>query len=127
VKILPDTREFLYLISADPKLSSRALSAILDPQNSVFLSAVSFWEISVKHGLGKLVLPEPPSEFVTKQRELHRIESLPLDELSVAKLSGLPAIHRDPFDRMLICQALAHGLTLASSDPFIHQYPVTIL
>ncbi len=127
MKILPDTREFLYLISADPKLSSRALSAILDPQNSVFLSAVSFWEISVKHGLGKLVLPEPPSEFVTKQRELHRIESLPLDELSVAKLSGLPAIHRDPFDRMLICQALAHGLTLASSDPFIHQYPVTIL
>jgi PIN domain nuclease of toxin-antitoxin system len=127
VKIPLDTREFLYLISADPKLSSRALSAILDPQNSVFLSAVSFWEISVKHGLGKLVLPEPPSEFVPKQRELHRIESLPLDELSVAKLSGLPAIHRDPFDRMLICQALAHGLTLESSDPFIHQYPVTIL
>ena len=127
MKIPLDTREFLYLISADPKLSSRALSAILDPQNSVFLSAVSFWEISVKHGLGKLVLPEPPSEFVPKQRELHRIESLPLDELSVAKLSGLPAIHRDPFDRMLICQALAHGLTLASSDPFIHQYPVTIL
>jgi PIN domain nuclease of toxin-antitoxin system len=48
-------------------------------------------------------------------------------ELSVAQLPGLPAIHRDPFDRMLICQALAHGLTLASSDPLIHQYPVTIL
>jgi len=127
VKILLDTCEFLYLISGDPKLSSRALSAILDPQNSVFLSAVSFWEISVKHGLGKLVLPEPPSEFVTKQRKLHRIESLSLDELSVAQLPGLPAVHRDPFDRMLICQALAHGLTLASSDPLIHQYPVTIL
>jgi PIN domain nuclease of toxin-antitoxin system len=127
VKILLDTCEFLYLISGDPKLSPRALSAILDPQNSVYLSAVSFWEISVKYGLGKLVLPEPPSEFVTKQRELHRIESLSLDELSVAQLPGLPAIHRDPFDRMLICQALAHGLTLASSDPLIHQYPVTIL
>jgi PIN domain nuclease of toxin-antitoxin system len=127
VKILLDACEFLYLISGDPKLSSRALSAILDPQNSVFLSAVSFWEISVKHGLGKLVIPEPPSEFVTKQRKLHRIESLSLDELSVAQLPGLPAIHRDPFDRMLICQALAHGLTLASSDPLIHQYPVTIL
>ena len=127
MKILLDACEFLYLISGDPKLSSRALSAILDPQNSVFLSAVSFWEISVKHGLGKLVIPEPPSEFVTKQRKLHRIESLSLDELSVAQLPGLPAIHRDPFDRMLICQALAHGLTLASSDPLIHQYPVTIL
>ncbi|MEI6399131.1 MAG: type II toxin-antitoxin system VapC family toxin [Pseudomonadota bacterium] len=127
MKILLDTCDFLYLISGDSKLSSRALSAILDPLNSVFLSAVSCWEISVKHGLGKLVLPEPPSEFVTKQRELHQIESLSLDELSVEQLSGLPAIHRDPFDRMLTCQTLAHGLTLASSDPLIHQYPVTIL
>jgi len=76
VKILLDTCEFLWLISGDPKLSLQVLSRILDTQNSVLLSTVSFWEISVKHGLGKLVLPEAPSSFVTKQRELHRIESL---------------------------------------------------
>jgi len=127
VKILLDTCEFLWLISGDPKLSPQSLSAILDPRNGVFLSTVSFWEISVKYGLGKLVLPEAPSVFVTRQRELHRIESLGLDENSVAQLSGLPALHRDPFDRMLICQALSHGLILASTDPLIRQYPVTVL
>ena len=127
MKILLDTCEFLWLMSGDPKLSPQVLSRILDTRNSVLLSTVSFWEISVKHGLGKLVLPEVPSSFATKQRELHRIESLGLDENSVAQLSGLPALHRDPFDRMLVCQALAHGLTLASSDPLIRQYPVGIL
>lgn len=127
MKILLDTCEFLWLISGDAKLSSKALSAILNPRNRVFLSTVSFWEISVKYGLGKLVLPEAPSLFITKQRELHRIESLSLDEESVSKLSVLPTIHRDPFDRMLICQALAHSLTLASSDPMIRQYPVRVL
>lgn len=127
MKILLYTCEFLYLISGDPKLSSRALSGIVNPRNSVFLSVVSVWEISVKHGLGKLVLPEAPSVFVTRQRELHRIESLSMDEASVAQLSGLPALHRDPFDRMLISQALAHGLTLASSDPLIGQYQVAII
>ena len=127
MKILLDTCEFLWLISGDSKLSPQVLSAILDTQNSVFLSSVSFWEISVKYGLGKLALPEAPSSFVTRQRELHRIEALGLDENSVAQLSALPALHRDPFDRMLVCQALAHGLTLASSDPLIRQYPVGIL
>lgn len=127
MKILLDTCEFLWLISGDPKLSPQTLSAILDPRNSVFLSTVSFWEISVKHGLGKLILPEPPSVFGTRQRELHQIKPLSLDENSVAHLSGLPTIHRDPFDRMLICQALAHGLVFASSDPVIGQYPVSIL
>jgi len=127
VNILLDTCEFLWLISGHSKLSWKALSAILDAQNRVFLSTVSFWEISVKYGLGKLVLPEVPSLFIPRQRELHRIESLSLDEESIAKLSGLPKLHRDPFDRMLVCQALAHRLTLASSDPLIRQYPVSVL
>lgn len=127
MNILLDTCEFLWLISGHSKLSWKALSAILDAQTRVFLSTVSFWEISVKYGLGKLVLPEVPSLFIPRQRELHRIESLSLDEESIAKLSGLPKLHRDPFDRMLVCQALAHRLTLASSDPLIRQYPVSVL
>ena len=127
MNILLDTCEFLWLISGHSKLSRKALTAILDAQNRVFLSTVSFWEISVKYGLGKLVLPEVPSLFIPRQRELHRIESLSLDEESVAKLSGLPKLHRDPFDRMLVCQALAHRLIFASSDPLIRQYAVSVL
>lgn len=127
MKILLDTCEFLWLVSGDAKLSASVSAAIRDPNNQVFLSTVSFWEISVKHHLGKLPLPQPPAQFIPAQREKHLIASLALDETAVAQLGALPALHRDPFDRMLVCQAQAHGLILASSDPLIRQYPVTLL
>jgi len=126
MNILLDTCEFLWLITGDSKLSLRVSSAVLNPENRVFLSVVSAWKISVKHGLAKLGLPEAPSQSVPRQRELHFIESLPLDEASIYQLPNLPALHRDPFDRMLICQSLAHSLTLASSDPLLQQCPVSL-
>jgi PIN domain nuclease of toxin-antitoxin system len=92
-----------------------------------FLSVVSFWEISLKHSLGKLPLPQPPAQFIPRQREKHLIMPLALEEAAVEQLSRLPGLHRDPFDRMLICQAKAHGLTLASSDSLVRQYPVALL
>ena len=127
MKILLDTCEFLWLVSGDNRLSAPVALAVRNPQNQVFLSVVSFWEISVKHGLGKLPLPSAPALFVPGQREKHLIASLALDESAITSLGKLPALHRDPFDRMLVCQALAHDLTLASSDPLIRQYPVTLL
>ena len=127
MRILLDTCEFLWLVSGDPKLSPNVAAAVRNPQNAVFLSAVSFWEISLKHGLGKLPLPQPPAQFVPQQRDKHMITPLVLDEAAVSQLSGLPGLHRDPFDRMLICQAMAHGLTLASSDSLVRQYPVALL
>ena len=69
MKILLDTCEFLWLVSDDAKLSAAFSAAIRDPNNEVFLSVVSFWEISVKHGLGKLPLPQPPAQFIPSQRE----------------------------------------------------------
>jgi PIN domain nuclease of toxin-antitoxin system len=81
----------------------------------------------VKHSLGKLTLPASPAQFIPLQREKHLIVPLSLDESAVAQLNSLPVLHRDPFDRMLICQALAHGLTLASSDLLVRQYPVAVL
>jgi PIN domain nuclease of toxin-antitoxin system len=127
MKILLDTCEFPWLVTGDAKLSAAVASAVRDPQNQVFLSAVSFWEISLKHSLGKLPLPQPPAQFIPLQREKHLIAPLVLDETAVAQWSALPALHRDPFDRMLVCQALAHGLTLASSDSLVRQYPVALL
>jgi PIN domain nuclease of toxin-antitoxin system len=127
MKILLDTCEFLWLVSGDAKLSAAVAAAVRDPDNQVFLSVVSFWEISVKYNLGKLPLPQPPAPFIPLQREKHLIAPLALDEAAVAQLAGLPALHRDPFDRMLVCQAQAHGLTLASTDPLVRQYPVTVL
>jgi PIN domain nuclease of toxin-antitoxin system len=127
MKILLDTCEFLWLVVGDAKMSAMVSAAIRDPDNEVFLSVVSFWEISIKFNLGKLSLPQPPAQVIPQQREKHLLAPLPLNESAVAQLGGLPALHRDPFDRMLICQALAHGLKLASSDPLIPQYPVILL
>ncbi|MGH8606778.1 MAG: type II toxin-antitoxin system VapC family toxin [Gammaproteobacteria bacterium] len=84
-------------------------------------------EITVKHRLGKLPLAEPPKQFVPRFRKAHGIAALPLDEDAVVQDATLPGLHRDPFDRMLICQAIAHGLILLTPDPVISQYPVRVL
>src|ERR1039458_7579366 len=109
MKILLDTCEFLWLVSGDAKLSAAVSAAIRNPDNQVFLSAASFWEGSLKHALGRLPFPHPPAQFTPPQREKHLIAPLALDEAAVAKLGGLPVLPRDPFDRMLVCQAQAHG------------------
>ena len=73
------------------------------------------------------VLAQPPAEFIPLQREKHLIAPLALDEAAVARLDRLPPLHRDPFDRMLVCQAQAHGMVIASSDALVRQYPVSLL
>ena len=83
----------------------------------VFLSSVSAWEIAVKYGLGHLHLRETPDRFVPGAREAHGIDPLPLDEESVLQVLRLPVLHRDPFDRMLVCQAIVHGLAIVTPDP----------
>jgi PIN domain nuclease of toxin-antitoxin system len=124
MKLLLDTCTFLWIISDDPALSEEARSAFSDPANEVYLSAVSVWEIAVKHALKRLPLPEAPDRFIPAQRTRHAIQSLPLEEEAVLQISRLPEHHRDPFDRMLVCQAIAHGLTVLTPDEAIRQYPV---
>ncbi len=94
-----------------------------DAGNSVFLSAASATEIAIKYSIDKLPLPEAPQTYVPKIRHRHHIAELPILEAASLLLDTLPMIHRDPFDRLLICQALAHDLHLLSSDPIIHKYP----
>jgi Uncharacterized protein conserved in bacteria len=127
MKILLDTHIFLWFISADIRLSTDVRDAIRDPDNEVYLSAVSVWEAIVKYQLGKLPLPEPPEIYLPKQRDIHQIVSLALDESSVAQLANLPPLHRDPFDRMLICQALQNGLTIATVDAAVRAYSVSVM
>ncbi len=103
MKLLLDTHIFLWFISGDNRLSDDQRDSIQDPGNEVFLSVASLWEIIVKYQLGKLPLPQSPESYIPLQRQRHLIASLPLDEASVAQLAKLPPIHRDPFDRMLIC------------------------
>ncbi len=127
MKVLLDTHIFLWYIEADPRLPATHRAAIRDSANAVYLSTASVWEAVIKHGLGKLPLPGPPAEYLPKQRDAHRIESLPIDEGAMPHLATLPPLHRDPFDRMLIAQALQHGLEIATVDPEVMAYPVPVL
>ena len=124
MRLLLDTCTFLWIISDSPELSNRARKLFVDPSNDVYLSTVSTWEIAVKYELGRLPLPEPPVRFIPRQRELHGIESLAVDEGVTLHLAGLPKTHSDPFDRMLICQAMVHGLVIVTPDESISRYPV---
>jgi PIN domain nuclease of toxin-antitoxin system len=124
VNILLDTCTFLWIVSGSSELSDTARRLFSDPGNEVYLSVASAWEIIVKHKLGKLPLPELPHEFIKKWRTRHEIDSLPLDEAAVLQLSRLPEYHKDPFDRILICQAIAGGMVILTPDLHIGQYPV---
>jgi PIN domain nuclease of toxin-antitoxin system len=123
LRILLDTSTFLWIITAEQKLSSSAREFFVDPLNEVFLSSVSSWEIVVKYTLGRLPLPEPPEAFIPTQRELHKIEKLSLEEDAAFHLVKLPDYHKDPFDRMLVCQAIVHGMTILTPDEAIRRYP----
>jgi PIN domain nuclease of toxin-antitoxin system len=123
MKVLLDTHVFLWFISGDSRVPTKILAVVRDMDNEVFLSVVSFWEIVIKHDLGKLPLPESPDTYVPRKRELHGIDCLGVDEASVARLAYLPKLHRDPFDRLLVCQALEHDLTIATIDDTVRKYP----
>ncbi|MBW2569724.1 MAG: type II toxin-antitoxin system VapC family toxin [Deltaproteobacteria bacterium] len=124
MKILLDTCAFLWIITDDPKLSQQARKLFIDLENEVYLSVASTWEIAIKYKLGKLPLPQPPQQYIPSKRKQHDIDSLPLDEDATLYLTKLPDLHKDPFDRILICQAVVAGLMILTPDELITQDPV---
>ena len=126
MKLLLDTHVFIWYISGEKRLPESMREAIRDPMNEVYLSVVSLWEAIIKQQIGKLNFPELAETYLPVQRERHYIESLPLNERAVSNLAKLAPVHRDPFDRMLICQAIEHGLSIVTVDEIIPNYPVSI-
>ena len=127
MRVLVDTCTFLWMTDDAPELSTQARTIVTNPDKEAYLSVASVWEIAVKHAFGKLPLPEPPRQFVPTQQALLVLMTLPIEEAAVLTLDRLPALHRDPFDRVLICQALAPGLVIVNPDPQIQQYPIPTL
>ena len=127
MKLLLDTHVFLWYIAADLRLSLLFRDGIREPENEVFLSVASLWETIIKYNLGKLPLPQSPEIYIPTQRRKHQIKSLSLHENAVKELAKLPVLHRDPFDRILICQALANDLTIVTVDLQIQNYNVPYL
>jgi len=127
MKLLLDTHAFLWFITGDKRLSASAVASIRDPHNDAFLSVAAVWEAIIKYHLGKLPLPQSPEIYLPQQRLNHNIETLPIDEAALGFLPKIPALHRDPFDRIMICQALHHGLTIVTVDSAIIAYPVSAI
>ena len=122
MKILLDTHAFIWFDSSPKKLSQKALAACLSEDNQLFISHVSLWEMQIKHQLGKLTLSQPLPELVKSQQTDNGLILLNIDASHIYGLSQLESHHRDPFDRLLIAQAIEDNLTLMSVDERIQQY-----
>lgn len=126
MKILLDTHTFLWWILDDPKLSTKALELIGDNCNTLYWSAASSWEVSIKYALGRLPLPETPEQFLPTELGKNRIESLPIIDAHAFQAGRLPHHHGDPFDRMLVAQALVESLGLISNNKQLSFYNVDV-
>ena len=127
MRVLLDTHVFLWLTTHHPALSERQRAAYLDRETDLFLSVASYWEVCIKAALGKLELaPNWPEAF---EREVLEgpVQWLPIQPAHCARLLELDHHHRDPFDRMLVAQALVEDLVIATSDRRIQRYPVQTL
>jgi PIN domain nuclease of toxin-antitoxin system len=126
MKLLLDTHTFIWWDSDPSRLSAPALSALRDPANETWLSVASIWEMVIKADLGKLTLRLPLASVVAQQQK-NGLQILPVNLAHALAVVGLPSVHKDPFDRMLVAQTNVEGAELVSADQVFRQYPVRIL
>lgn len=124
MRILLDTQCWLWMLAAPERFSPRARALVTATQNELYLSAASAWEIAIKHGLGKLQLPEPPAQYVPGRLRETRTSPLAIELGHALRVSDLPVHHRDPFDRLLIAQAQVEDLPILTADPVLSRYDV---
>lgn len=127
MKALLDTHTFLWWITEDPRLSSRAREIISDGENILYLSAASCWEMAIKARLGKLEMPANITSFITDQMAINAITPLAVEISHALHVYTLPNHHRDPFDRLLVAQAQIENLPILTADPQIARYAVKII
>ena len=123
MKILLDTHIVLWALSEPERLSSAVVEMVMSMEHDVWVSHVSAWEMMIKSSLGKLIIPHDLESSVYQSG----FRWLPIQYHHIDRLKTLPLLHHDPFDRLLICQALEEGMTLVTADGMIHQYDVSLL
>jgi PIN domain nuclease of toxin-antitoxin system len=126
MKAILDTHAFLWGIAGDRRMSQKARDVFVGPSDLV-LSTASIWEILIKVQLRKLSLPEPSGPYVIRKMADNQIKTLPIELNHLLALEGLALHHRDPFDRMLIAQAMEENLPIVTSDPLFARYPVEVI
>ncbi len=127
MKLLFDTHAFMWWDGAPTNLSAQALALCQDPANTLLLSVASVWEMQIKLHLGRLKLDLPLAEIVDSQRRTNNIVVLPIALDHVLALESLPDHHKDPFDRLLIAQAIVEGASLITNDPIVQKYPAQVV
>ncbi len=127
MRALLDTHAFLWWNLNDPQLSETVRDFISNGRNEIFLSAASAWEIAIKYAKGRLELPETPNKYVVGRLNKHHFVPLPIQISHTLQVYNLPAIHNDPFDRLLIVQSQMEGLPLLTADREIARYRVEVI
>jgi PIN domain nuclease of toxin-antitoxin system len=127
MKALLDTHTFLWWNTDDPQLSERAKEIIADGRNEIYLSAASVWEIAIKTAKGRLILPEPPTQYIATRMSLYRFRPLVIEINHATRVYELFAHHLDPFDRMLVAQSQIETLPLLTKEEEIRKYEVEVL
>ena len=124
MRLLLDTHAFLWFVLNDTSLSTVARSLISDPQNDVLISPATYWEVAIKVSIGKYQLPGPFADFMSEQIARNDLTILPITVGHAAVVALLPFHHKDPFDRLLIAQAIVENIPVLSVDAAFDPYPV---
>jgi PIN domain nuclease of toxin-antitoxin system len=124
VRALLDTHSFLWFVGGDARLSPAARQTIEDLDNEIFISIASLWEIAIKVNLGKLDLGAPYEQFIPAELQRQKIAVLPIEVPHLSVIAKLPLHHRDPFDRLIIAQALTVGMPIIAVDEAFDDYGV---
>ena len=127
MKLLLDTNALLWWLDGSPRLGRRAQAAVADPRYTVFVSAASAWEIAIKVARGKLTVPPDLATWLPAQVEASRFTPLPITIAHALDVERLPPHHLDPFDRLLVAQASAEGLTIVTGDSQLEPYDVPLI
>lgn len=124
MRLLIDTHAFLWLISNDRQLTQRSRELLEDGENDLLLSVASLWEMAIKQSIGKLELDAPFSSFISEQLALNSVAVLDITMEHLSVVATLARHHRDPFDRLIIAQAIEESLPVVSIDEKFDAYPV---
>ncbi len=124
MRLLLDTQAFLWFVLDDPRMSAIASALVAAPDNDIEISPASYWEIAIKISLKKYELQEPYEVFMERELVTNQFRILPIEPRHTAVLTGLPFHHRDPFDRLLVAQAMVEKIPLISNDMALDAYSV---
>jgi PIN domain nuclease of toxin-antitoxin system len=126
LKVLIDTHCWLWLCSEPERFSKSTLDRLADRDTERLLSSASVWEIVIKYGIGKLPLPIAPPAFVPSRLEATQTDVLPISAAHALRVADLPDHHRDPFDRMIVAQAMVEATPLLTADKALRRYGIEL-